>query len=1035
MGANDPPRPAPVPAGKQVRRISNPDAVGTIVSSSWDIQVGAWHYKVRFGTGARGVPASDLEPMPGDADLIDDLARGRYSNAATFRTLLTYERLRKPPSRVAASFGSAKAAFYPFQFTPLLKFLESPSQRILIADDVGLGKTIEAGYVLRELRARNALQRILIVVPAQLRSKWRLELERRFSETFEIVAGRDLADLRGALQRGRELEPFRWITSYEAVRARANIDLFDEFKPPIDLVIFDEAHRMRNPATLQARFGRVLADCVDSLLLLTATPVQTKVDDLFWLLHLLEPERFSSPELFVGQSEANRPVVRALARIRGGAGELPAVREELESLAHNPLTADLAGEPFFQEILRRLRPKGEVSRRELVALQREIAELSLTGSVVSRTRKVDVYPDRQPRRPQTHLIPLSEVEREVYQGIGHLFRLYRSDLQEQGLRLALTTLFRMAGSCLPAAAGRFESFVSDRIAIAELAGEFDSGDETGERLEGQGELEAGELLQDLQQLLRDYRAGVLGDSKLESFLRAVETVWDDDRQAGRDPRKIVVFSTFIATLRYLARSLEARSIAYAAIDGRIPVREREAILERFQNDEIPILLSSEVGSEGIDLQFASVVVNYDLPWNPMVVEQRIGRLDRIGQSSPIVVVSLVLGETIEERIVHRLLDRVGVFRETIGELEPILGEETVEELMIEALSGALTPEEELRKADAAAEALLQQEAAAQRVRKEADRLLAADQAFLDEIEGLAGGRRIPDGRELLAFLRGVLQAHFPGCDAPLELAVGVARLRVTAPVRMELRKLPPDAEITRVAGLLEGGEFRCTFDQGVALRHPRADLVHARHPLLRFALEWMRGRREEAFRGFHLMLPSDSVPPGLYAFGICFLELFGGRPRTEIRTVVVPLGAREPLPEETVDRLFAELLDRGEDPQLPLGFSEVALRASLERVRELAELERQRLLQSESALNAARTARRRTTVENTHRSRVEGAEQRLRALQSKGAPEFPLRMARRRLEKVRAEYTSAMEEMDIEEKLRVEDEEVALGLLSVRRAS
>lgn len=1035
MGERDAPRPDPIPIGCQVRRISNPDAVGTVVGASWDPQVRDWHYRVRFGTGARGVPGSDIEPMPLDPDLIDDLTGGRHANAATFRTLLTYERLRKPPSRVAASFGSAKALFYPFQFTPLLKFLESPSQRILIADDVGLGKTIEAGYVLRELRARNALQRILIVVPAQLRGKWKMELERRFAESFEIVSGRDFAELRASLQRGRELEPFRWITSYEATRSRANIETFDEFKPPIDLVIFDEAHRMRNPATLQSRFGRALAECVDALLLLTATPVQTKVEDLFWLLHLLEPERFSTPGLFAEQAEANRPVVRALARIRGGAAELPAVREELESLRHHPLTAGLTREAFFQEILSRLRPGREPSRRELVALQREIAELSLTGSVVSRTRKVDVYPDRQPRRPETWKIRLSDVEREVYRGVGHLFRIHRSGLQEQSLRLALTTLFRMAGSCLPAAAARFERFVSARIAVAELSEDLDAGDETGERLESGGDVDAGELLSNLQSVLREYRAGIHADSKLESFLRVLAGVWEDDRRAGRTERKIVVFSTFIPTLRYLARSLEARSIDYLAIDGRVPVREREAILERFQNEEIPVLLSSEVGSEGIDLQFASVMVNYDLPWNPMVVEQRIGRLDRIGQTSPIVIFSLVLGDTIEERILHRLLYRIGVFQETIGELEPILGEETVEELMVDALSGDLSPEEERRMADAAAEALLQQQVEAERVRREADRLLAADQAFLDEIEGLAGGRRIPDGHELFSFLCGVLEAHFPGCDAPPGLVRDVGSLRVTAPVRGELRRLPPDPEVSRVAGLLDGGELRCTFDQATALRHPRADLLHARHPLLRFALEWMRGRREEVFRGFHLTLATGTVPPGLYAFGVCFLELFGGRPRTEIRMVAVPLGSSEPLPEETVDQLFAELLDRSEDPLLPLAFGEEALRGGLERVRELSEIERQHLLQSESALNAARAARRRTTVENTHRFRVESAEQRLKALERKGAREFAVQMGKRRVEKVRSEYRSAMESLEVEERLRVEDEEVALGLLAVRRGS
>ena len=1025
-------RPAPLPAGSFIRLRSDPNLSGSVVSSTWDVQVEDWHYRIRFGMGTRGVPASNVELVPEESDLIDELARGRSSNAASFLTLMTYERLRKPPSRVAASFGSAKAVFYPFQFTPLLKFLESPNQRILIADDVGLGKTIEAGYILRELRARHGLQRILIVVPAQLRSKWKSELERRFAESFEIVSGREIAALGADLKRGREPEPFRWIVSYEAVRTRPNIEIFDEYKPPIDLAIFDEAHRLRNPETLQARFARALAESVDALLLLTATPTNTKIDDLFWLLHLLDPERYSSPQLFAEQMQANKPIVRALARLRGGSSHLQVARKELSALSLDPLTVELTREPFFTEILRRLDEGPKISRRELVSLQREVSALSLTGPVVSRTRKVDVFPDRQPRRAQVVRIPLTDVEEHVYQGVAHLFQVFRSDLDNRGLRLALTTILRMAGSCLPAAAGRFESFVSEHLATAELSAEYDFGDETAEQLQSAGSVNGEEILRRLAILLRDYRAGSHPDSKFEHFLRAVRGVWKDDDRSAKVPRKIVVFSTFIGTLDYLSKKLENAGIRHFRIDGKVPVREREVFLERFQNEDVRILLSSEVGSEGIDLQFASVMVNYDLPWNPMVVEQRIGRLDRIGQMKPIVVVNLILADTIEERILHRLFDRIGVFRDTIGELEPILGDETVEDLVVEALSSALSPKEETERADNTAQALVQQEQAAERVRSEADGLLAADQAFLDEIEGLTRGRRIPNGRELLAFLNGVLDAHFPGCEVPPRLISDVGKCSMTAPVLMELRKLQPDPEVSRVAGLLEAGELRCTFSPEAALRHPRADLLHARHPVLRFALEWMQRRRGEAFRGFHLRLATGAVPPGLYVFGVSFLEVFGGRPRTEIRTVFLPLGDSEPLADEIVETLFPELLDRAEDPFEPLEFDPVRVEEGLRRVRSLAEVERQRLQHGESALNAARAARRRSTLENTHGARIRAAEVRLTHLGARGAAEFPVQMARAKLAKVRDEYKHALQVLDVEANLRVEDEEVALGLLSVR---
>ena len=1021
----------PIPNGSLVRRISNPDQAGTVLSASWDVQVLDWHYKIRFGTGSRGVPASDIERMPEDRDLVEELLRGRSSNAASFRTLLTFERLRKPPSRIAASFGSAKAAFYPFQFLPLLKFLESPGQRILIADDVGLGKTIEAGYALRELRARTGLQRILVVVPAQLKSKWKWELERRFSEHFEIVGSREFSKLKTNLERGRELEPFRWIASYEAVRGRNNIAFFNEFRPPIDLAIFDEAHRLRNPQTLQARFGRALADSADALLLLTATPIQTKIDDLFWLLNLVDPARYSSPQIFAQQVEANRPVIRALSWIRRGPEFLEEARSELTSLERNPLTAGLTQETFFDEILCRLDPGRATSRRELVALQREVSELSLTGAVITRTRKAEVYPDRQPRKAQTIEIELSPVEAAIYQGIGHLFQVFRQDLDERGLRLALTTLHRMAGSCLPAAAGRFRRLIDERLSAREMAAEYDTGDEAAERLESAGGYSSEQLIELLRGLLRDYNAREYGDSKFDLFLRALEQVWSEDRGLGFLPRKVIVFSTYLGTIDYLQARLIENEISCLRIDGKTAVTKREELLEAFQNDDVSVLLSSEVGSEGIDLQFASVMVNYDLPWNPMIVEQRIGRLDRIGQSNPVVIVNLVLKNTIEERIVHRLFERIGVFRETIGELEPILGDETIEDLLVEALSSALTPEEEERKADEVARVLIQQEAATNQVREGADALLAADQAFLDEIESLTGGRRVPNARELLGFLTGVLDTQFPGCEVPTNLIEDVDSLRVTGQVVSELRKLPADPEAARVTGLLEGGAFRCTFSQMAALRHPRADLLHGRHPLIQFAFEWMARRGEERFRGFHLSVASDAVKQGLYAFGICFLEVFGGRPRTELRTIVLRLGEYEPMDEAAASEFFALLLDRGVTPARPLSFDETAFEKALGRVRDLAHGERQRLLRDERSLNEARAARKRATLENTHRARVEAAQRRLRALRARGAADFAVRMAVARREKVNSDFRIALEALKEVEVLRVEDEEVALGLVAV----
>ncbi len=175
---------APFERGDEVRLLDNPNKRGVVLSVRMDPQFGEWMVRVRVDGRPKLFMAEDIEPIEDEPeDSWADVADGILAPAASLRTLLTYERLRRPPGPVGRSFGTARAKLYPFQFKPLVKFLDNPAHTLLIADEVGLGKTIEAGYILREWKERQTVETVLIVVPARLRTKWKHELQLRFGET------------------------------------------------------------------------------------------------------------------------------------------------------------------------------------------------------------------------------------------------------------------------------------------------------------------------------------------------------------------------------------------------------------------------------------------------------------------------------------------------------------------------------------------------------------------------------------------------------------------------------------------------------------------------------------------------------------------------------------------------------------------------------------------------------------------------------------------------------------------------------------
>ena len=287
--------------GQQVRVISAPDRIGVLTDNVQVIE-GRKRWMVQFPDNRQRFPEKNLETIDDIETTESLLSSGKYGEARHLRGAITHARLTGQLANVIYSMEATNTEYYPYQFKPVLNFLQSPCNGILIADEVGLGKTIEAGLIWTELRARENAKKLLILCPAVLKSKWRDELNTRFGVKADICDSSELLDkLRDSPKAPKEFaiiasiqgtRPTKGWEDDETIQTKsANLARYIRDNPSsdplFDCVIVDEAHHMRNPKTQTHKFGCMIREVSKYIILLSATPIQLKSDDLYYLLILL----------------------------------------------------------------------------------------------------------------------------------------------------------------------------------------------------------------------------------------------------------------------------------------------------------------------------------------------------------------------------------------------------------------------------------------------------------------------------------------------------------------------------------------------------------------------------------------------------------------------------------------------------------------------------------------------------------------------------------------------------------------------------
>ncbi len=819
-----------------------------------------------------------------------------------FHAYLTALQIRYPGLSTLYSLNAARVDFIPYQYRPVLKFIKADLPRLLIADSVGVGKTIEAGLILRELQARSDVESVLIICPRPLvaEQKWQREMK-RFDENFEHLDG---AKLRYCINE-MHLEG-EWPEQYQKVilpysllnntllfgpegkrKRKHGKGLLDLDPPPhFDLVIVDEAHHIRNQGTANHEAVRFLCENAEAAVFLTATPIQLGSHDLFVLLNVLRPDLILDEESFNHMAEPNPFINQAVNAARAQESDWKQTAKEAFDQAGATAWGQsiLKDNPEFKQIRNQLAGR-RITPEDRVQLITDMEALHTFSGIINRTRRRDIG-EFTMRKSQTVEVALTTEQDELHEALletqKEIFRRLHGD---RSVNFMMTTLRRQLASCLHGLGPLLEDILTRRLDELEWT-EADAIDAMPLK-----ELTP-RIREQVQELLEKAKTLDPEDLKLAALRKVVH-----NRQRRRN-NKIMIFSSFRHTLSYLYKHLAAEGFRVGLIHGDVPDEERLELRSRFEKpkserDSLDLMLFSEVGCEGLDYQFCDCIVNYDLPWNPMKIEQRIGRIDRKGQQSEsVIIVNLITPGTVDADIYERCLLRIGVFESALGGSEEILGEITTELRNI-AEDYKLTPKQRRTKL--------------KQLEDNQIRLIQAHEALEAQQLDLFGLRFPEDKMEKEVENASSFWLSSPSIQRLvtryLHQKIGTAQEFILGEKPIKTLRLSEDARNTLLGDFqqfprektrvyrewekwLKGSDphLSITFEADCATQHPEAVFIMPTHPLVKQAANALNAEQEAVTT---LKVRTNKVPSGRYEFAIYQWRFLGMREHLVLKPVAL----------------------------------------------------------------------------------------------------------------------------------------------------